>query len=104
MWKCLSSAHNLFPQQVIKKHKDSIDNEIKKISAQWSIITYLLVCVWQKLKSNLFYYSVYFYYYLWTPLHFLVLFISLTVQFQLTFTLYTVFLTKVFNFSKINGS
>ena len=42
MWKCLSSAHNLFPQQVIKKkNKDSIDNKIKKISAQWLIITYL---------------------------------------------------------------
>ena len=29
--------------------------------------------------------------------------ISLTVQFQLTFTLYTVLSKKVFNFSKING-
>ena len=35
--------------------------------------------------ANLFYYSAYFSYYLWVSLHFLVLFIGLTVLFQLTF-------------------
>ena len=33
----------------------------------------------------LFYYSAYFYYYLWVLLHFLILFIGLTILFQLTF-------------------
>ena len=36
--------------------------------------------------TNLFYYLTYFYYYLWVTLHFLVLFMGLTVLFQLTFT------------------
>ena len=36
--------------------------------------------------TNLFYYSAYFCYYLWVLLHFLILFMSLTVLSQLTFT------------------
>ena len=44
---------------------------------------------------NLFYYSTYFFYYSWISLHFLVLFISLTVLFQLTFTfIYSTFSKK----------
>ena len=37
-------------------------------------------------KLKLFHYSAYFYYYSWVSLHFLVLFIDLTLLFQLTFT------------------
>ena len=37
-------------------------------------------------KLKLFHYSAYFYYYSWAPLHFLVLFMSSIVLFQLTFT------------------
>ena len=41
----------------------------------------------------------YFCYYLWVTLHFLVLFMSLTILFQLTFT----FIYSIFSFSKISG-
>ena len=45
--------------------------------------------------ANLFYYLTYFCYYLWISLHFLILFISLTVLFQLTFTfIYSTFSKK----------
>ena len=62
----------------------------------------LSVCLAKIIFANLFYYSVYFYYYSWALLYFLILFMGLTVLFQLTFT--TVLLTKVFSFSKISGS
>ena len=42
---------------------------------------------------NLFYYSAYFCYYSWVPLHFLVLFMDLTILFELTFT----FIYSIFN-------
>ena len=46
-------------------------------------------------KASLFYYLVYFCYYSWVSLHFLVLFISLNVLFQLTFTfIYSTFSKK----------
>ena len=46
--------------------------------------------------SNLFYYSAYFCYYSWVTLHFLVLFISPTILFQLTFTfIYSTFSKKI---------
>ena len=49
-----------------------------------------LVWIWQKL-----FLPTYFCYYLWTLLHFLVLFMSLTILFQLTFTfIYNVFSKK----------
>ena len=45
--------------------------------------------------ARLFYYSAYFYYYSWVSLHFLVLFMGLTVLFQLTFTfIYSTFSKK----------
>ena len=45
--------------------------------------------------ANLFYYSAYLCYYLWAPLHFSVLFMGLTVLFQLTFTfIYSTFSKK----------
>ena len=48
--------------------------------------------------ANIFYYLGYFYYYLWTPLHFSILFINLTVLFQLIFTfIYNTF-SKSFQF------
>ena len=48
------------------------------------------------LKASLFYYLAYFCYYLWTSLHFLVLFMSPTVLFQLTFTfIYSTFSKKL---------
>ena len=48
-----------------------------------------------KLKVSLFYYSTYFCYYSWVILHFLVLFMGLTVLFQLTFTfIYSTFSKK----------
>ena len=46
----------------------------------------LSICLVSLFFTNLFYYLSYFCYYLWVPLHFLVLFIGLTVLFQLTFT------------------
>ena len=49
---------------------------------------------WMKFAS-VFYYLAYFCYYLWTLLHFLELFMSLTVLFQLTFTfIYSTFSKK----------
>ena len=48
--------------------------------------------------ANLFYYSAYFFYYLWVPLHFLVPFMGLTILFQaqLTFTfIYSIFSKKI---------
>ena len=53
-------------------------------------------CLAKKNFVNLFYYSVYFCYYLWALLHFLILFINLTVLFQLTFTVI------IFSFRKIS--
>ena len=50
--------------------------------------------------ANLFFYSSYFCYYLWILLHFLILFIGLTILFQLTFNLFTVFSTKSFQFQQ----
>jgi len=45
--------------------------------------------------TGLFYYLVYFCYCLWVSLHFSVLFMGLTVQFQLTFTfIYNIFSKK----------
>ena len=50
--------------------------------------------------ANLFYYSTYFCYYLWVLLHFLVLFMSLTILFQLTFTfIYSTFSKKNLSFN-----
>ena len=43
--------------------------------------------------TNLFYYSAYFCYYSWDPLHFLVLFMGLTVLFQLI----VIFIYSTFN-------
>ena len=43
--------------------------------------------------ANLFYYSAYFWYNSWVPLHFLVLFTSPIVVFQLIFT----FIYSIFN-------
>ena len=55
--------------------------------------------------ANIFYYSAYFLYYLWVSLHFLILFMSLTILFQLIFTfIYNTFSKKKFNFSKLNRS
>ena len=49
-----------------------------------------------KLKNSLFYYSAYFYYYSWVLLYFLILFIGLTVLFQLIFTfIYSTFSKKL---------
>ena len=43
-------------------------------------------------KWKLFHYSAYFCYYSWAPLHFLALFMSHTILFQLTFTfIYSIF-------------
>ena len=53
-----------------------------------------LGCVWiANFFTNLFYYLACFSYYSWTLLHFLVLFISLTILFQLTF----IFIYNTFN-------
>ena len=46
----------------------------------------LSICLAKIIFANLFYYSAYFYYYSWVPLHFLVLFMGLIVLFELTFT------------------
>ena len=44
---------------------------------------------------NLFYYSAYFCYYLWVSLHFLVLFMSFIIPFQLIFTFIYIYIVKV---------
>ena len=55
----------------------------------------LSICLAKIIFANLFYYSVYFYYYSWIPLHFFVLFMGLIVLFQLTFTfIYSTFSKK----------
>ena len=52
-------------------------------------------CVSRKKLFSLFYCSVYFCYYSWAPLHFLVLFMGLSLLFQLTFTfIYSTFSKK----------
>ena len=45
----------------------------------------LSVCLAKIIFANLFYYSVYFCYYSWALLYFLILFMGLTILFQLTF-------------------
>ena len=56
----------------------------------------IMVLFGSKLKTNLFYYSTYFCYYLQAPLHFSVLFMGSTVLFQLTFTfIYSTFSKKI---------
>ena len=58
------------------------------------------MCLAKIIFVNLFYYSADFYYYSWVPLYFLVLFMSLTVLFQLTFTfIYSTF-NKKFQFQQ----
>ena len=57
----------------------------------WSLRVRLALIIF----TNLFYYSAYFYYYSCVPLHFLILFMSHTVLFQLTFTfIYNTFSKK----------
>ena len=46
------------------------------------------------------YYSAYFYYYSWVPLHFLILFMSPTVLFQLPLAISTVLSAKNFQFQQ----
>ena len=62
----------------------------------WSTKVLSSVCLVKIIFVNLFYYLIYFLYYLWVSLHFLVLFVSLTVLFQLTFTfIYSIFSKKI---------
>ena len=64
----------------------------------------LSVCLGKIIFANLFYYSTYFWYYSWVLLHFLILFMDLTILFLLIFTfIYSTFSKKVFNFNKISG-
>ena len=68
-------------------------------------ICHLSVCLASLFFVNLFYYSAYFCYYLWVSLHFLVLFMSFIIPFQLIFTfIYRTFSQKVFSFNKISKS
>ena len=55
-------------------------------------------------KLNKFYYSAYFCYYSWAPLHFLLLFMGPIVLFQLTFTFIYSTSAKSFQFQQISGS
>ena len=65
----------------------------------------LSVCFAKIIFTNLFYYLAYLHYYSWALLHFLILFMDLTVLFQLIFTfIYGAFNKKVFSFSKISES
>ena len=54
--------------------------------------------IWMKF-ADLFYYSTYFCYYLWVSLHFLALFMGLTVLFQLIFTFIYITFSKNFSVS-----
>ena len=69
-----------------------------------AIISPIVCCLAKIIFANLFYYSTYFYYYSWVPLHFLILFMGRTILFQLTFTFIYNFNKKKFNLSKINRS
>ena len=58
-------------------------------------MTCFSVCLAKIIFANLFYYSAFFCYYSWAPLHFLILFMSLIILFQLTFTfIYSTFSKK----------
>ena len=71
---------------------DSLHSKILRISVR---------LVWLNFVS-LFYYLAYFCYYFWVSLYFLILFMSLTVLFQLIFHFYLQYSQqKVFSFSKI---
>ena len=66
----------------------------------WFVPFWVIVCLVKIIFANLFYYSSYFCYYSWVPLHFLKLFTSLTILFQLTFTfIYSIF-SKSFQFQQ----
>ena len=70
-----------------KKKKKKAKKKIVTKSSKRALTTLIF--------ANLFYYSAYFYNYSWAPLHFLVLFMGLTVLFQLTFTfIYNTFSKK----------
>ena len=85
----------------IKKKKSSQKRVCVKMQTQSKQSFY--VCLAKIIFASLFYYSAYFCYYSWTPLHFLVLFMNLTILFQLTFTfIYSTFSKKIFSFSKIS--
>ena len=81
------------------------NNALNKITKRVHDIKYKIleayVCVWQKnIFVSLFYYSDYFCYYSWALLHFLILFMSLTILFQLTFTFISVLSAKNFQFQQ----
>ena len=61
-----------------------------------SKITYLALFLTE--KFSLFTLLAYFCYYSWVSLHFLILFINLTVLFSLFFNLFSTFLAKSFHF------
>ena len=73
-------------------------NHINWYLFPWYLFPILCVHLALMKVANLFYYSAYFYYYSWAPLHFLVLFMGLTILFQLTF----IFIYSTF--SKISRS
>ena len=60
------------------------------------ILHFAYMCIWFQIKNQLILLFNLFFYYLWVLLHFLVLFISPTVLFQLTLFLFTVLSTKSF--------
>ena len=82
-----------------KKKKKKIVTLVFRFSQKYFKIFSKLMVLSLRLDANykwkLFHYSAYFCYYSWVPLHFLVLFMSLTVLFQLTFTfIYSTFSNK----------
>ena len=88
----------IWPLGLVSKKKKSQTTSLsyKGIMANMvSLFMILNVCLASLFFANLFYYLVYFCYYLWVSLYFLVLFMGLTILFQLTFTfIYNTFSIK----------
>ena len=88
----------IWPLGLVSKNKKSQTTSLsyKGIMANMvSLFMILNVCLASLFFANLFYYLVYFCYYLWVSLYFLVLFMGLTILFQLTFTfIYNTFSKK----------
>ena len=94
--KCKNTIHFFFRCWLVHKqcHETSPKN---KTQAQKHLYANTRVCLAKIIFANLFDYLAYFCYYSWALLYFLVLFMSLNILFQLTFTfISTLLLTKNF--------
>ena len=66
-----------------------------KVSFSCKSFDTLGLCLGSEFKVSIFYYLAHFFYYSWIPLHFLLLFMSHIILFQLTFIfIYSIFSKK----------